>query len=93
MSALLPAIIGHRGAAADAPENTLASFREAARQGARMVEFDVKLTADGRLIVMHDDLLDRTTDGKGTVAETSLEAIRALDAGAWFSPVFKGTFR
>jgi glycerophosphoryl diester phosphodiesterase len=88
---LLPAIIGHRGAAADAPENTVASFREAARQGAAMVEFDIKLTADGRLVVMHDDLLDRTTDGKGAVAETPLEAIRALDAGAWFAPGFKGS--
>jgi len=91
MTRLLPAVIGHRGAAADAPENTLASFREAARQGAAMVEFDVKLTADGRLIVMHDDLLERTTDGKGAVAEMTLDAIRALDAGAWFGPAFKGT--
>jgi glycerophosphoryl diester phosphodiesterase len=88
---LLPAIIGHRGAAADAPENTLASFREAARQGATMVEFDIKLTADGRLIVMHDDSLERTSDGRGTVAATTLEAIRGLDAGAWFAPGFKGT--
>ncbi len=91
MTALLPPIIGHRGAAADAPENTLVSFREAARQGAAMVEFDIKLTADGRLIVMHDDSLERTTDGKGAVAETTLEAIRGLDAGAWFAPGFKGS--
>ena len=56
-----------------------------------MVEFDVKLTADGRLVVMHDDLLDRTTDGKGAVADTPLETIRALDAGAWFAPGFKGS--
>jgi glycerophosphoryl diester phosphodiesterase len=91
VASLLPAIIGHRGAAADAPENTVASFREAARQGAAMVEFDIKLTADGRLVVMHDDLLDRTTDGKGAVAETPLEAIQTLDAGAWFAPGFKGS--
>jgi len=88
---LLPAVIGHRGAAADAPENTIASFREAARQGAAMVEFDIKLTADGRLVVMHDDLLDRTTDGKGAVVETPLDAIKTLDAGAWFAPAFKGS--
>ena len=88
---LLPAIIGHRGAAADAPENTLASFREAARQGAAMVEFDIKLSGDRQLIVMHDDRLERTTDGNGAVAETPLEAIRGLDAGAWFAPAFRGT--
>jgi len=66
--ALLPAVVGHRGAAAAAPENTLESLRLAAEQGAAMVEFDVKLTADGTLILMHDDELDRTTTGHGAVA-------------------------
>ncbi len=91
MTALLPPVIGHRGAAADAPENTLASIRAAHAQGARMVEFDVKLTADGQLILMHDDDLDRTTDGHGPVAAATLATIRGLDAGGWFSPGFKGT--
>jgi glycerophosphoryl diester phosphodiesterase len=87
---ILPKVIGHRGAAAYAPENTLESLREAARRGASWVEFDVKLTADGVPVLMHDDRLDRTTDGKGAVAATSYEQIRALDAGAWFAPAFAG---
>lgn len=86
----LPRVVGHRGAAASAPENTLAGLRRAHRLGVAWVEFDVKLTADGVPILMHDALLDRTTDGKGPVAETSFSAIRALDAGAWFGPEFAG---
>ena len=66
----LPKIIGHRGAAAYAPENTLASFREARRRGATWVEIDVKLTADGVPIVMHDESLKRTTGIDRLVAET-----------------------
>ena len=66
----LPKVIGHRGAAAYAPENTLASFREARRRGATWVEIDVKLTADGVPIVMHDDSLKRTTGLDRLVAET-----------------------
>jgi glycerophosphoryl diester phosphodiesterase len=88
--ALLPAVIGHRGAAAAAPENTLEAIAEAAAEGAGMVELDVKLTADGALILMHDDRLERTTSGRGAVAETPLAAIRALDAGAWFGPAWQG---
>lgn len=86
----LPDVIGHRGAAAHAPENTLASIREAQELGARWVEFDVKLTADGMPILMHDDRLERTTNGRGLVRDRSLDQIRTLDAGAWFSPAFKG---
>lgn len=86
---LYPAqVIGHRGACALAPENTLASIRRAAADGARMVEVDVKLTADGRPIIFHDDRLERTTDGVGPVASTTLEVIGALDAGGWFDPAF-----
>src|SRR3954471_19401513 len=66
----LPKVIGHRGAAAYAPENTLASFREARRRGATWVEIDVKLTADGVPIVMHDESLKRTTGIDRLVAET-----------------------
>ncbi len=66
----LPKVIGHRGAMAYAPENTLASFREARRRGATWVEIDVKLTADGVPIVMHDDSLKRTMGVDRLVAET-----------------------
>jgi glycerophosphoryl diester phosphodiesterase len=86
----LPPVIGHRGAAARAPENTLAGFRRAKALGCDWVEFDVRLTADGALVLCHDDRLDRTTDGKGRVADKSLQEIRQYDAGAWFDPGFVG---
>lgn len=86
----LPKVIGHRGAAACAPENTLAGFRHAMSVGAPWVEFDTQLTADKRCIVFHDDKLDRTTDGSGSVDDTSYKTIRRLDAGAWFDPAFTG---
>ena len=86
----LPMIVGHRGAAASAPENTLAGFRRAAEIGVSWVEFDVQLSADGRCIVFHDDKLDRTTDGHGAVDDTPYDTIRRLDAGAWFAPAFTG---
>lgn len=86
----LPPVIGHRGAAALAPENTLAGLRAAAVAGARWVEFDVRLTADGVAVLMHDDTLDRTTDGSGAVARTPFSAIAALDAGGWFGRSFRG---
>jgi glycerophosphoryl diester phosphodiesterase len=86
----LPPIIGHRGSADLAPENTLAGIRRAHAEGATWVEFDVKLTADGVPILMHDDALKRTTNGGGKVPLTNFEAIRTLDAGAWFGPEFEG---
>lgn len=86
----LPRIIGHRGARASAPENTLAGLRQARREGALWVEFDVKLTADGHAILMHDETLERTTDGRGRVAETALADIRRLDAGLSFGPAWRG---
>ncbi len=82
--------IGHRGAAATAPENTLASFRRAIALGADAVELDVQRTADGHLVVMHDDTVDRTTDGAGRVAGLTLARIEALDAGSWKGPEFAG---
>ena len=87
---LLAPVVGHRGAAAHAPENTLASLRLAAEQGARMVEFDAKLTGDGVVILMHDDLLDRTTTGRGPAATTPWSEIATLDAGSWFSDAYRG---
>lgn len=86
----LPAVIGHRGAAAHAPENTLASIRKAHELGAGWVEFDVKLTRDGVAILIHDDRLERTTDGRGRVRDWTASEIRTLDAGSWFAPGFAG---
>jgi glycerophosphoryl diester phosphodiesterase len=84
----IPKIIGHRGAKGFAPENTLTSFRKAKELGARWVEFDVKETQDGALIIMHDDTLERTTNGKGKVASTNFLEIKKLDAGSWFHESF-----
>jgi glycerophosphoryl diester phosphodiesterase len=86
----LPPVIGHRGAAASAPENTLAGLRRAALLGARWVEFDVRLTADDVPILLHDARLERTTDGRGRAAARPLAFIRRLDAGSWFAPDFAG---
>ena len=86
-----PIIFAHRGDLAHAPENTLPAFLQALQKGADGVELDVKLTADGHVIVIHDSTLDSTTDGKGRVASSTLEAIRKLDAGKWFNEKFAGT--
>lgn len=83
-------VIGHRGAAGHAPENTLASFAKAVELGADAVECDVQLSADGVPVVIHDPTLDRTTNGRGPVATRTLAELRALDAGAWFGPAFAG---
>lgn len=86
----LAPVIGHRGAAARAPENTLAGLRKAHELGTRWVEFDVMLTADGVPILIHDETLDRTTSGHGPVPAHSLAEIRTLDAGAWFAAALAG---
>ncbi len=78
-------IIGHRGAARHAPENTLSSMKKAAALGAKWVEFDAKLTADGNVILLHDDTLDRTTTGKGPAAKQTAAQLDRFDAGSWFS--------
>lgn len=81
----LPRVIGHRGAAAAAPENTLAGLRKAKELGCSWVEFDVRLTADGAPILLHDDRLERTTSGYGEAAALSLAKVREYDAGGWLS--------
>jgi glycerophosphoryl diester phosphodiesterase len=86
----LPKLVGHRGALAVAPENTMRSFELAWRGGADLVELDVRLSADGHVVVMHDALVDRTTDGTGFIAEKTLAEIKQLDAGRWFDPRFAG---
>lgn len=80
-----PIVIGHRGAAGHAPENTLASFQKAAELGIAWVEFDVRLTQDAGVVVMHDASLKRTTGRRGTVKNLSLQQLIALDAGSWFA--------
>jgi glycerophosphoryl diester phosphodiesterase len=86
-----PIILAHRGDLAHAPENTLPSFQQAIQKGADGVELDAKLTADGRVIVIHDTTVERTTDGKGRVASFTLDEIRKFDAGLWFDEKFRGT--
>jgi glycerophosphoryl diester phosphodiesterase len=81
-------VLGHRGAGRHAPENTLAAIRCAAEIGVRWVEFDVRMSLDGVLVLMHDDTLDRTTNGHGPLKEASLTNLRDLDAGKWFSAEF-----
>ncbi|MGH7113506.1 MAG: glycerophosphodiester phosphodiesterase [Stellaceae bacterium] len=83
-------MIGHRGAAARAPENTLAGLRRARALGCRWVELDVRLTGDGELVLLHDARLERTTNGRGKVLALPLAAIRRYDAGGWFDPAFAG---
>lgn len=84
------AVIGHRGAAAYAPENTLVSFDKALTMGCNVIEFDVMLSQDGEPFVIHDDVLKRTTNGKGDVGKVSAAYLQSLDAGKWFSKRFKG---
>jgi glycerophosphoryl diester phosphodiesterase len=72
------------------PENTLLAFREAIKAGAHMIEFDVQLTKDNKMVVIHDGTVDRTTNGTGKVSELTFDEIRRLDAGSWKSPVFAG---
>jgi glycerophosphoryl diester phosphodiesterase len=85
-----PVVIAHRGDKAHAPENTLAAFSLAAETGADAIEFDVKLTADGQVVVLHDQTVDRTTNGSGNIANLPLAKAQNLDAGAWFGEQFRG---
>jgi glycerophosphoryl diester phosphodiesterase len=90
MSLKLPPIIGHRGACAYAPENTIESIRTAADMGVKWVELDVMLTRDSVPIIFHDDTLDRTTNGSGNVADRDWTDISDLEAGSWFGDSFAG---
>ena len=83
-----PLLIGHRGYPAKFPENTLAAFEGAIQAGCDMIELDVTLTRDRKVVVVHDDTLDRTTTGKGPVKDHSFEEIKKLDAGSWFDARF-----
>ena len=82
-------VIGHRGWA-QAPENTMSAFRQAVAKGARAIELDVQVSRDGVMCVLHDEKLDRTTNGSGKLSEHTWEQLSRLDAGSWFSPEFAG---
>ncbi len=82
-------VYAHRGASGYAPENTMAAFRKAVELGSHGIECDVQVTRDGKLIVCHDETLDRTTNGKGFIKDCDYEYIKGLDAGGWFGEKFK----
>lgn len=84
----IPWIIGHRGFRARYPENTLIAFQAAIEAGVRMIELDVMLSRDRKVVVIHDATVDRTTDGKGPVDRKALEELKQLDAGGWFDAQF-----
>lgn len=90
MSSTKTEIIGHRGFAAIAPENTLAGFRKAIEAGADSIELDLQLTADRVAVVFHDESLERTTGTTGKLREKSLEELKRLDAGRWKGAEFAG---
>lgn len=83
-------LVAHRGAAAVTPENTLESVRKTAALGATWIETDVRLTADMKLVMIHDETLDRTSNGSGPVLNKTLAEIQELDSGSWFSDEFRG---
>ena len=83
-------IFAHRGSKGTHPENTLASFKEAVRVGSDGIELDVHLTKDGYLVVIHDETVDRTTNGTGEIRNLTLAEIKAMDAGSWFNETFAG---
>jgi len=85
-----PRLIAHRGAGRLAPENTLAAVRAGARHGFAMVEYDVKLSKDGVAILLHDDRLERTSNGQGCAADKTLKELARLDFGAWHSKAYAG---
>lgn len=85
----MPNIYAHRGASGYAPENTMAAFSKAAELGSRGIECDVQMTRDGRLVICHDETLDRTTDGRGLIKDHSYAELRKLDAGGWFDSHFR----
>jgi glycerophosphoryl diester phosphodiesterase len=85
-----PRIVAHRGGGKLAPENTLAGIDTGARLGLKMVEFDAKLSADDVVFLLHDDLVDRTSDGHGPAAWMTYAQLRALDAGSWFGTTYAG---
>lgn len=87
----VPLTAAHRGDPVAAPENTLPALRAAINGGADIVEFDLQPTRDGHAVLMHDDTVDRTTDGEGPITAMTLDEVRQLDAGSWFGDAWRGT--
>ncbi|MDW8156417.1 MAG: glycerophosphodiester phosphodiesterase family protein [Armatimonadota bacterium] len=85
-----PRVCAHRGGAGLAPENTLAACRRSLRAGVRWLEVDVRQTADGVPVLIHDEAVDRTTDGRGLVRQMTFGQLRTLDAGGWFGEKYRG---
>jgi glycerophosphoryl diester phosphodiesterase len=85
-----PLIVGHRGNARYAPENTCVSFAQAIEAGATMVEMDTRLSKDGQIVLMHDETIDRTTNAKGNLADLMSQELARLDAGSWKDPKYHG---
>jgi glycerophosphoryl diester phosphodiesterase len=83
-------VIAHRGASGHAPENTLAAFRKAVGLGASFIETDLQLSRDSRFVAIHDDTVNRTTNGQGVVHDLTLADLRRLDAGSWFGSEYAG---
>ena len=83
-------VIAHRGASGHAPENTLAAFKRAVALGANFIETDLQLSRDARFVAIHDDTVNRTTNGQGKVHDLTLADLRRLDAGSWFGSEFTG---
>src|SRR5690554_7959632 len=83
-------VLAHRGYSGKAPENTMAAFELAVKSGADGLELDVHITKDGEVVVIHDDTVDRTTDGTGRVEDYTYEELLKFDAGSWFGEEFKG---
>jgi glycerophosphoryl diester phosphodiesterase len=86
-----PMTLAHRGHCTTIPEQTMAAFEAAIAAGVDAIEADVHLTRDGQLVMLHDELVDRTTDGHGAVAGMTLAEVSALDAGSWFGPGYRGS--
>ncbi len=83
-------VSGHRGFKSAYPENTLLSFYEAIQRGADMLEFDLRMSKDKHIVIIHDETVDRTTNSSGEVCEFTLQQLQSMDAGGWFDPMFKG---
>jgi len=85
-----PWVIAHRGASGHAPENTFSAFQRAVELGATFIETDLHVTRDGRFVAIHDDTVERTTNGSGEVHDFTLDELREVDAGLWFDREFMG---
>lgn len=84
-----PLVIAHRGASAYAPENTMSAIKKAVQMGSNGIELDVQLSKDGHVVIIHDTTVNRTSNGSGKVNKLTLEQLKALDFGSWFSAEYK----